>query len=253
MDEYEFVDCQYSGDMCYMENNKKYINRLRSFAGIDQEVILWVEREILSVERRIHKYGDEALAAYIVLGYKALEKECSMDYILEQTKTTKLKKKILDLTSGESTKNTPIHNVRLGIPIQIGSPVDYINIIVNKFLENRGIRLKDKIEELCLSIEFFAYTICESSRIISNYEPRSAACAIVFFYLSNFTDISSIKGKKTGIKKTHFKTLSFNDEGTIDINPKDFDTCCLKLERYYQRFEELASEEDVLFLINYQK
>lgn len=254
-EEYDLIDFdgENSNVQCTFENQKKHINKLRSFEGIDPEVLAWVENEILSVERRIHKYSDESLIAYIILGYQSLRKEFNIDNILEVTKTIKLKKKIFDLISGDSTKNSPIHDINFGIPIIIGSPVNYIEIVLTKFFEKRKIRLIDNFPSLCRRIEYFTYIMYESARTFSNYEPRSLACSFVFFYLSNFTNICSSSGKKTTFKKTHFKTLTFSEEGKIDINPKDFDICFEQISVFFERFKEECTSEELEQLICYEK
>ena len=243
--------------MSYEESGKKHITMLRSFEGIDFDVKIWVENKILSVSRRIHKYDKASLVAYIIRGYESLGKNYDIDDILETTKSRSIKRSVLDLISGGSTKNSPINDVDVIMPILIVYPTKYIELILEKFFLNREIEIDDRsFNKLCENIKYFTHIICEASKILPNYEPRSLACSFVYFYLVNCTcvnDLLSFSGKKFLIKKSHFKSLSFYGGKKVDINPKDFDICYLKIERYYKAFQEIATEEELYQLIYYSR
>ena len=237
--------------MNFEESSKKYINTLRSFS-IDHEVIVWVEDKILSLDRRIHKFDNTTLAAYIILGYRSLEKKTTIENILEKTGTMKKRKKVLDLISGDSTENTPIHEVGIGIPVIICSPVDFISQIVKKFYEMKAMKMDEGMKILSKNIKKFTCIMFNSINILSNYEPKSLACAFVYFYLNEIIDINhSAHSNGVAIKKTHFKTLSLSDERKSDINPKDFDCCFEIIQKYYDGFMEVCDRKEFKELVTY--
>lgn len=233
------------------ESDKKYINILRSYP-IDREVMMWVENKILNIERRIHKFSEHTLCAYIILGYRSLEKHITIEEVLEKTKTKSKKKKILDLISGDSTENTPIHELGIGMPIIICSPLIYISKIVKKFYVLKNLEMNDGMKELIKNIKKFAEIIFLSVNIISNFEPKSLACVFVYFFLSEIVNINKIlKNKSLNVRKTHFKTLSLTEGKNSDINPKDFDSCLDIISNVFYNFVKNNKKSTIKKLITY--
>jgi len=235
------------------ESNKKHINILRSYEEIDLKVKIWVENVLTTVSRRIHKYDQPSLIACIIRGYETLKIDYDIDDILDKTDSRKYKKKISDLISGCSTKNSPINEIEVIIPVIIVYPSKYIDCILETFYKDRGITIDFDINLLSERIKYFTYILFESSSTLSNYEPKSLACSFVFFYLSNFVDLDSNHGKKLALKKSHFKSLITGKMKRTDINPKDFDICLRKIEIYFDNIKRRATEDQLYKLIYHER
>lgn len=233
------------------EGCKKYILELRSYK-INKEVMKWVEEKITSVERRIHKFTKITLAAYIILGYTILKKDTTIEKILEKTGTVKHKKKILDLISGDSTDNTPIHELQMGMPIIVCCPIIYTHDIIKFFCISRNIEITEKVISLISKIKKFTYIMFLSINLLSNYEPKSLACVFVYFYLNYMQPVLPVKElRKITIRKTHFKTISISKIKSPDINPKDFDSCLEIINLYFFNFIRTCKKRQLKDLMGY--
>ncbi len=230
------------------ESSKKYINRLRSF-DVNKEVIVWVENAILSLDRRKHKFDDPTLAAYIIQGYKALGKEVRTETIIRKTGTMDERKRVLSLMSGESTENSTILDTGMGVLIEICSPVDFIEEILIKFYEKKNIEINKSSMKYAKGIIKFSHVLFQSINKLQNYEPKSLACAFVFFYLEYAITIQPKLKILEPIKKTHFKTLSISSKKTTDVNPKDFDACYEIIKKYFNMLADELDEEELRELL----
>lgn len=240
-------------DSEYNFEEKPHISLLRSYK-IDRRVINWVEEKISNLSRRVHKFSDETLAAYIFLGYKSLGKDIILDKVLEKTGTQGKKKKILDLISGDSTKNTPIHELGIGIPIIITSPIEYTDKILKKFYISKKLEQNEGMKILSFNIKRFTHIIFFSINILSIYEPKSTACVFVYFYLSSVIKLDKLfRDSNITVRKTHFKTMSLTKGRNSDINPSDFDECLKILEYHYKKFVKHSDSKTIRKLIMYKE
>lgn len=218
---------------------KKHMSKLQSF-NFNKEIEVWIENEINNVGRRIHKYSDEILSAYVILAHVRLGHQCDIDHILEVMGTIKKKKTILDLISGVSTKNSPLQYVSIKIPVMVIYPHELIDKVIENYSSNFS--LSNVVED----IKEFTRIICESDRTILNLDPKAAASAFVFFYISNFSGRS--EKMKPLVVQTNFKNIKFGSNQKR-VNPKSFNECLSKITNIYIHACECLSNEEMQLLL----
>ena len=257
-DNYEYLNFQEdtpcSNEMLTSYSNmssKKYIIRLRS-TGFDQEIVTWVENEIQNLNVRFHKFDDNTLSAYIFLAHQACERPCQLDDILTIMGTRKNKKKILNIISNTYTKKSPINYASINITAIVSSPNDYVKSVLEYYFFENKINAFFIIDALVLDIIHFMNGFFYANDIFKNYEPRTTACAFVYFYLSKFTETISSDSTEIRniIKKSHFSHIRFGNESHNNaINPKIFETCHDIINSMFNEFTKVATEEQVIAII----
>jgi hypothetical protein len=221
---------------------KKHIREIRSH-GFPTEVVLWIENEILNVKRRIHLYRQETLAAYVILAHQACGIPYNSDNIISVMKCLSKKKKVLDLITGISSKNSPVHDASISIPIIIKHANEFIEIVICNYFNTFYSSHRIDIGSICRDVLHFTNILYEADLRLSNFEPKSCACAFVYFYISTFC----VSFERTcPVKKTDFKNMKFiigtEQEG---INPRNFDDCYDFIRKDY---EHLCNSVNVEFI-----
>lgn len=133
------------------------------------------------------------------------------------------KKQVLDLISGISSKNSPVHNASICIPKLIKHPGEFIPTVISNFFNHFYASLNIDLDPIIRDILHFTNVIYSADLRLSNLEPKACASAFVYFYVSTFCISFE---KSCPIKKTDFKSMKFicgNDSGGID--PRNFDDC----------------------------
>lgn len=230
---------------------KVHIKKLRD-CNFDQDVTNWIEDEISNVTRRIHRYSNETLAAYAIKGHEACKKTYNIDIILMKTGAVGKKKKVLDLVSTTSTKNSPVSDASVSLSMIIRKPEELIEMVIMKYFDKQGIKITFPLKTIVDDISHFTRIFCEFNPVLLNFGPRSCACAFVFFYMSKFSSdqTKTSTKKKAMVKKTHFKSMKFGQDGISEgVNPKDFDECCMSINEIYTEYEITATPEDLKQLI----
>ena len=240
---YECQDDEVCEDFNLMENaTKSYSKRLRS-CDFPPEVCVLIEQKIALVERRIHKYDNETLAAYAVGAFTELKIPYNMDSILEKLDVSGKKKKVLALISPTSTKNSPINESDFHISSIVKSPTEFIAPVLEKYFNTYDMEMDFSFEIFCMNIYNFSDKLCTAAPMFLNYEPRSCACAFIFYYLTKATGVIF-----KFVKKTHFRGLKF---GKDCINPKNFDICFELIDKIVTRLRTWCSEDEYSRLIVY--
>lgn len=230
---------------------KVHIKKVRD-CNFDVEVTKWIEDEISSITRRIHRYSNETLAAYAVKAHEVCGKSYNLDTILMKMGAVGKKKKVLDLVSSTTTKNSPVSDASVSLSMIIMKPEDLIETVLTKYFDNQDIRITFPLKTIVDDISHFTRVFCEFNPRFLTFGPRSSACAFVFFYMFNFSsDQARLSSKKkTTVRKTHFKNMKFGEDGSSDgINPKDFDDCYSSINEIYKEYEKTATIDDLKQLI----
>lgn len=224
------------------QGDKKCIEYLYKF-NFPNEVINWVRNEICNVKRRIHSYDNNTMAAYVILGYNSLGYEPNIDLILDIMGIVNQKKKVLELISGLSTKNTPIHYTKETIISRIIHPSEYIEIIFNTYCLKFNDVQFDK-NSIVLDIIHFTNIFVAADERFLNFEAKTSACTFVFFYIENF---SSDRNKKKLPCKSDFKNIKFSFTNCDEkINPTNFDDCLELINENYKNFVSCCDD----FMLN---
>jgi len=227
-------------------STKKHIIRLRNF-GFDKDIIQWIENEIVNLTIRFHKFDDIILSAYVILAHQANNVPYDIDNILSIMNTSKSKKKIHDIISGNYTRKCPVNCASINIPCIYSSPTDYVKPILLIFFQKYNI-IVESFEDLVIDICYFMDAFFYANPRFSNFYSRSTACVFIFFFLTTF--YSNVLDK-TSIKKSHFKDMKFgNSSSSNNINPKTFDLCLLIIEEMYNVFLRTATEFELKKLIS---
>lgn len=226
---------------------KKHIVKLKEF-NFCKEVTSWVENEICNVRRRIHNYNDDILSAYVILAHISLGIPYTIDVLLNVMGTSKKKKPILDLISGTSTKNSPLQEASITVPIIVVSPVQLISTVLDIYLKTNYSRVPFEFSEITNDIKHYTYIMCMSDKTFFNIDPKSSAAAFVYFYINKFSGVIT-PGKKPLVVKTNFKTLKFGPTSREGVNQKSFDECYKRNELIFDKYAAQATPEQINMLI----
>jgi len=250
-----FVDESTEDDFLEQMNNfsittdgpvKKYFQIIRD-VEFDSDVKQWVTDSILNITERFHKMDMDDISAYFIKGCKALGKTYTIDEILFALGTSKNKKKILGLIQGTNLKKSPVNYSDVIVPVIITHPAEsLISEIVRTFTRTKRIFDNGDLIHLINDIIHFTNIMYDCDESLSNYLPKSCACAFVYFYLTNFTKQEGVI--KFTITKTEFKNMTFED-GTKMGNTKDFDSVLKIISENYSSFIEEATQEMIYSLI----
>jgi hypothetical protein len=246
-DDFDDYEDEINDSLDMSENDKKYIVKLKGYKFPD-EVTSWVENEIYNVKRRVHNYNDEVISAYIILAHIALNIPYVIEEILDVIGTTKKKKNIMDLISGTSTKNSPIQESSISVPIIVVSPVKFIRTVLDLYLKKNYSNMDIQFSQIYNDIEHYTNIMCLSDETFLNMDPKSSAAAFVYFYIIKFSGNLNT-GKKSIVVKTNFKTLKFGPSSKQGINQKSFDECYKRNEILFNKYAETATQEEINMLI----
>jgi len=230
---------------CEEQKTKRCIENLMKY-NFPNSVINWIENELCNIKRRIHSFDENTMAAYVILGFSKLQIEYNIDHILSIMCLLKNKKRILELISGLSSKNTPIHYSNESIISRIIHPAEYILSIYESYCVTFPYLHQNK-ENNIKNIIHFVNIFVEVDERFLNFEAKTSGCAFIFFYIITF-----FKGvnKKNIPCKSDFKSIRFTFSNFVEkINPSNFDDCLNLIQKNYSIFFEEFGENFCLSCI----
>lgn len=196
---------------------KNHIKFLRTLS-FDREITLWVETQLNNLTQRFHKIDNVTLSALIIKAHIALDREYSIDDILQETDCSTSKKRVLSLIQGTDLKRSAANEGDLIVPILITSPAVYIPEIVESFCNNYNIQHEIKCN-LLMKIIYFGDILYRSIVILSNFSPRCCACAFVYYYMKKFFHLTGLG--KINVTKYFFKKHKFGEKKQTKMSNTD--------------------------------
>jgi hypothetical protein len=218
---------------------KSYIRDLHKKTEFDECLRRWVEKEIMNVNRRIHKVGTDTIAALLIQGNIELQTNYGTDYILQVMGLTKHsdKRRVLALSQGQNEGSIPACS-SVFIPLIVTHPTVFIREIVDAFVKRKGLD-SDAAYSLNRDIMHFVKEIYTVDAHLSTYDPKCCACALVYCY----TTFVYGKGSKPAmsITKVEFKDMTFTTGKMANL--KDFDACLKIINKTFDEFRSQADDE----------